>query len=365
MATAARTRADKYRVRAERAERTAGHWARGAEGEASLATVIAPLAADGYYCLADRRFPESAGNLDHLLVGPAGVFVVDAKSWSGKVAVENGALRQNGYSRGQQVEGLKNQALGVVAILDATMGQRRPLVRPVICFIDGAEIASRAAIDRVHLLNSGDLVGFVRSFTRVLDQAGVDEVMRILLERLPARTAPTGGSAANGQEPVAEPTEMVVFLYPWSKYGKRRLYVKAVDGSEIGYLNLATGEVQAAEDSWNPVLARLLPHYVADAPGAQTEELSGEARGAFRRFLDFMGGRQQEQRQAPPPLLAAYRWKNYGKERLYLNRIQAGAKHNLGWVDLKSDGLKADVAEAKPLLVYCRTRILAWPAPGR
>lgn len=360
-AAAAQARAAKYRIRAERADRVAGNWARGAEGEVSLATVMAPLAADGYYCLADRRFQGSEGNLDQLLVGPAGVFVVDAKSWTGEVAVQDG-LRQNGRRRGQQIEGLRAQALRVAAILVLAMGQRRPHVRPVICFVNGSEIADPALIDQVHLLNSGDLVGFVRSFPRTLDQAGVDEVMRVLLEQLPARTAPVGLVPATPEapEPVAEPKEIVVFLYPWSNYGKRRLYVKAVDGSEIGYLNLATGEVHAAEDSWNPLLAQLLPHYVADKAGAQTEELSGAARGVFRRFLDAMLGRQQHEKQAPPPLLAAYRWKNYGKERLYVKHLNVGVMQDLGWVDLKSDRLQADAPGATPILVYCRNRILAW-----
>jgi hypothetical protein len=133
-----------------------------------------------------------------------------------------------------------------------------------------------------------------------------------------------------------------------------------VDGSEIGYLNLTTGEVHASEDSWNPVLARLLPHYVADKAGAQTEELSGAARGMFRRFLDAMLGRQQHEKQAPPPMLAAYRWRNYGKERLYLKHLNAGVMQDLGWVDLKGDRLQADAPGATPILVYCRSRILAW-----
>ena len=324
----------------------------------SLATVLAPLAADGYYLMADRRF-HGEGNLDQLLVGPAGVFVVDAKSWTGDVAVQNGTLRQNGRRRDQQIEGLRAQALGVVAILEAAMGQRRPHVRPVICFVNGSEIAGRSRIDRVHLLNSADLVPFVRSFPGALDQAGVDEVMRVLLERLPPRTAPVG-FRRSVEEPVAEPEEMVVFLYPWSNYGKRRLYVKAVDGSDIGYLDLATGEVHAAEGSWNPVLARLLPHYVADTAGAQKEELSGAARGMFRRFLDAMLGRQQHEKQVPPPMLAAYRWKNYGKERLYVKHLKVGVMQDLGWVDLKTDRLQANAPGAKPILVYCRKRILAW-----
>lgn len=354
---AAQARATKYRLRAERADRVAGEWERGRQGEAALAEVMAPLASDGYYHLGDRRLPGSDGNIDHVLVGPAGVFVIDAKSWTGELRVLGGTLRQNGHRRDQHIERLRAQALGVVTVLEAAMGERRPLVRPVICFIEGAEIAARVVIDRVHLLNAGDLVAFARSIPRALDQPGIDEVMRSLLERLPARTAPTAAAApvaAASTTTAPPPDEMVVFLQPWAKYGKRRLYVKASDGSEIGHLDLASGEVHTPRESWQPTLARLLPHYVADKAGGQAEKLSAEARSAFRRFLDRVLGRHP---QPVPPLMAAYRWRNYGKERLYLHRIEAGGvKREVGWVDMMDGSVRASDPSAKPILTFCRDR---------
>jgi hypothetical protein len=360
-AAAARARAAKYRLRADRAERTAGAWGRGAEGETALAAVMAPLAADGYYVLGDRRFPESAANIDHLLVGPAGIFVVDAKSWTGDVRLEGKSLRQNGRRRDEHIERLRTQAVGVAAVMEDGIGEHRTPVRPVMCFVEGAEIERRTAVDRVHVLNSGDLVPFVRSLARVLDQQAIDDVMRCLLERLPARTAPVKPPPAPAQ-PAPEPEELLVFLQPWSKYGKRRLYVKAVDGAEIGHLNVATGEVHATDDQWKHVLARLLPHFISDAASGQNEQLSNEARGAFRRFLDLVLWRQQ-QTLTPAPLLAAYHWRNYGKDRLYVHRIDtAGAKREVGWVDLDAGVVRPADPATQLVLLFCRDRFRSFSA---
>src|SRR2546426_5740703 len=49
-------------------------WARGALGEAKLAEALAGVR--DLRVLHDRRVPGTRGNIDHLLVAPAGVFVV-------------------------------------------------------------------------------------------------------------------------------------------------------------------------------------------------------------------------------------------------------------------------------------------------
>lgn len=353
-AAAARATAERYRVRADRADRAAGDWARGAQGETALAKVMAPLAGDGCYHLDDRRFPGSSANLDHVLVGPAGVFVIDAKSWTGDIKVEGKSLRQDGRRRDTHVERLRLQATELAGVLEELMGARRPPVYPVMCFVGGTGIAALAPLDRVHLLNSGDLVGFIRGFPRRFDQASVDQVMRGLLDRLPARTAPAAsGRTAEATKP---PEELVVFLQPWVKHGQRRLYVKADDGSDVGFLNLVTGEVHASAEAWKPVLAQLLPHYVMEGAGTiRAEQLSGAARGVFRRFLDAMIGRAERAPQRP--LLAAYHWKNYGKDRLYLHRFDpTGEKQELGWFDLESGGARSRDPKARPILGYCGER---------
>ena len=46
-------------------------------------------ALDGSLALHDRRVPGTKGNLDHIVVAPAGVFVVDAKHLQGRIEIRN------------------------------------------------------------------------------------------------------------------------------------------------------------------------------------------------------------------------------------------------------------------------------------
>ncbi len=59
-------------------------WAVGARGEEKLAEALA-----GFTVLHDRRVPGTRGNIDHIVVAPAGVFVVDAKRYEGRIAIRN------------------------------------------------------------------------------------------------------------------------------------------------------------------------------------------------------------------------------------------------------------------------------------
>jgi Nuclease-related domain. len=48
--------------------------------------------------LHDRVIPGAPGNIDHLVIGPTGIFVVDSKVWAGRVvAVADGVLSVGGY----------------------------------------------------------------------------------------------------------------------------------------------------------------------------------------------------------------------------------------------------------------------------
>ncbi len=67
----------------------------GSVGERRLADALQPLDGHGWRILADRRWPGSRrANIDFLVIGPGGVFVVDAKNWR-EVGVEHlgGELR--------------------------------------------------------------------------------------------------------------------------------------------------------------------------------------------------------------------------------------------------------------------------------
>jgi hypothetical protein len=61
-------------------------WQRGAHGERRTARPLRGLARDGYVAFHDLAVPgNTRSNVDHLVIGPSGVFVIDSKQWTGSV----------------------------------------------------------------------------------------------------------------------------------------------------------------------------------------------------------------------------------------------------------------------------------------
>jgi Nuclease-related domain len=128
-------------------------WAIGAAGEEKLAARLAEV--EGLRILNDRRVPGTRGNIDHILIGPAGVFVVDAKHYQGMVAIRNrGWLLRPDYRLtvgGRDCSNLAdNMAWQVEAVITA-LGDVDPVrsVIPVLCFV-AAEWPLFGAPDEFH-----------------------------------------------------------------------------------------------------------------------------------------------------------------------------------------------------------------------
>jgi hypothetical protein len=60
-------------------------WRRGAEGERRTARLLDRLTRDGYVVFHDLALPGSPANVDHLVIGASGLFVIDSKQWTGSV----------------------------------------------------------------------------------------------------------------------------------------------------------------------------------------------------------------------------------------------------------------------------------------
>jgi hypothetical protein len=68
-----------------RSGRDIGRWARGAEGERRTADLLAHLPSRRWTVWHDLRVPGSRANIDHVVVGRTGVWVVDTKSTRAEV----------------------------------------------------------------------------------------------------------------------------------------------------------------------------------------------------------------------------------------------------------------------------------------
>jgi hypothetical protein len=71
-------------------------WRRGAEGERHVAHLLEPLVRAGWGVSHDLRVPGSKANIDHIVIGPPGVFVIDAKNYRGRLRLSRDGLLWHG-----------------------------------------------------------------------------------------------------------------------------------------------------------------------------------------------------------------------------------------------------------------------------
>jgi hypothetical protein len=73
-------------------------WQRGAHGERHTARLLDRLTRDGYVVFHDLAVPDSPANVDHLVIGPSGLFVIDTKQWTGSVHQDVHGLVWHNYT---------------------------------------------------------------------------------------------------------------------------------------------------------------------------------------------------------------------------------------------------------------------------
>jgi len=68
-------------------------WRKGALGEPEIGHLLDRIAAENdFVVLHDRAIPRSQPNIDHILITPARIFVIDAKNYIGIVKIDEGSL---------------------------------------------------------------------------------------------------------------------------------------------------------------------------------------------------------------------------------------------------------------------------------
>jgi hypothetical protein len=119
-------------------------WAIGARGEQRLGQQLDDLRGDGTYVLHDRRIRGTNGNIDHIVVGAAGVFAIDAKKYRDRptLRVEGGLIRSRTEKlmvgtrdRTHLVAGVRRQVDRVRSALESA-GHDGIAVAGILCFVD-------------------------------------------------------------------------------------------------------------------------------------------------------------------------------------------------------------------------------------
>jgi hypothetical protein len=142
-------------------------WQRGAQRERRTARLLDRLTRDGYVVFHDLAVPESPANVDHLVIGPTGVFVIDSKQWTGGVHQgADGLAWHNHHPLDRTLETVRWEAETIARLL----GTR---IAALLC-VHGAHVhggglhVQGVAIVPAHLLRSA------LGYDRVLSDADVE-----------------------------------------------------------------------------------------------------------------------------------------------------------------------------------------------
>jgi hypothetical protein len=157
-----------------------------AEGD-QLFEALKSLEAEGYRVLSKARSREES--IDHIVVGPPGVFTIERNDWTGRFSLRrDGWFQHSKHDAGIAVWHANRHVMAVKGRL-RSIGVRVP-VHGLVAVTAGR--VSEGAIDmgQVLFLPAADVASYVRSRHRVLDDRQVAQVARAILKaREPGRRA--------------------------------------------------------------------------------------------------------------------------------------------------------------------------------
>ena len=163
-------------------ERERVSWRKGAKGEWLTAEVLKSLP-DGYAVI--NGVTKKLGNVDHVVIGPTGIYVINAKNWKGTVKADGkGELLVNG--RSPHKPAIKNMLTAVMdfqnkikALTEGDYFVRGLLVFP-IAYVE-AEFGSTR---HIHCLRDDRLVEYIenKTFAQSLSSNDVDRITTATLQ---------------------------------------------------------------------------------------------------------------------------------------------------------------------------------------
>jgi Nuclease-related domain len=147
-----------------RPSRDARAWRQGAAGERRTARLLDPLERRGWAVLHDLAVPRSQANIDHLVIGPGGVFVIDSKQYRGRLRLDSsGRLWHGRYPLAPAV-----RAVGFEADQAARVLTDPQVVLPIVA-VHGAQVPwGKVVMDGVPVVPASRLPSMLRQLPTVL-----------------------------------------------------------------------------------------------------------------------------------------------------------------------------------------------------
>jgi hypothetical protein len=140
-------------------------WRRGAAGERRTARLLSHLERHGWAVLHDLAIPGSPANLDHLVIGPGGVFVIDSKQYRGRLQLDpSGRLWHGRYPLAPMLGAVSFEADRAAQVLP----DPGVAVLPIVA-VHGAQVPwGKVVVEGVPVVTARRLPSMLRQLPAVL-----------------------------------------------------------------------------------------------------------------------------------------------------------------------------------------------------
>ncbi len=154
---------------------------KGARGEESVAVLLASLPR-GFHVFHDFRCP-GAGSIDHVVIGPTGVFVIETKCWAGKVTCEQGKIYVNGNSPSRPP---LVQARASAYVLTGFLSDRvegAPACVPVVCFASDTFSPALLTQEEAVICNASALLSLIVAYACHLSADELERIVKVMEQK--------------------------------------------------------------------------------------------------------------------------------------------------------------------------------------
>jgi hypothetical protein len=151
---------------------------KGARGEESVAVLLAALPR-GFHVFHDVPYG-GAGGIDHVAVGPSGVFAIETKCWSGTVTLEGGALLIDGQTPTRPpIVQARASAQALSLFLQDTL-ESVPACVPVVCFASNTFQPGLLTCDDTVICNANVLQTLIATYASHLSSDDIERIAKVM-----------------------------------------------------------------------------------------------------------------------------------------------------------------------------------------
>jgi hypothetical protein len=160
------------------------NWIKGAEGERMVFEYLNELPQD-YYILNDVTIPGFYGNIDHVVVGPTGIFVIETKNFSGSYTIDgdnwlygSGPNAKEAYQNpGEQIKA--NHSALTNFLSSEGLNSVRTSTHALVAFIN-PNLTIRNKPKHYDVLHPSNICSFILSRKNKIRGSNVEQAVQLL-----------------------------------------------------------------------------------------------------------------------------------------------------------------------------------------